>query len=299
MADEKLLIVDDERLTSEALRYNLQLDGYHVDTASSASEALALLEEQDYPVVITDLRMPQVSGLELCGDIRRLYPNTDVILLTAFGSIENAVEAVKHGAYDYLTKPVDPAKLSALLRRIFELHRLRDENKALRAEVSAHRQASRLIGSAAGMVKVMDRVGVQSLVVSHMQCTATDVRQGNDEVLEATRAHPGRILGYAVIYPVSDAAVAAEMKRCVANGFVGLKLHSSNGFAYTESAYGPALSVANEHCMPVLLHTWGARNDFSTVRELAPRYPRAAFLMAHAGAANGAGECIKLARDQE
>jgi len=158
MADEKLLIVDDERLTSEALRYNLQLDGYHVDTASSASEALALLEEQDYPVVITDLRMPQVSGLELCGDIRRLYPNTDVILLTAFGSIENAVEAVKHGAYDYLTKPVDPAKLSALLRRIFELHRLRDENKALRAEVSAHRQASRLIGSAAGMVKVMDAI---------------------------------------------------------------------------------------------------------------------------------------------
>lgn len=150
-----------------------------------------------------------------------------------------------------------------------------------------------------GIVKVLDNVGVHSIVVSHMQCTATDVRYGNDEVLEAMHAYPQRIMGYAVVYPTSAAEVTAEMQRCVDCGFTGLKLHSSNGFPYTEPAYAGALAIANERCMPVLLHTWGSKNDFAVLQELAPRYPGAAFLIAHAGAGNSAGGCTALARDHE
>jgi DNA-binding NtrC family response regulator len=158
MPDEKVLLVDDDRLTAEALRSNLQLDGYHADVATSAAQALSLLAKTSYGVVITDLRMPETSGVELCDDVRRLHPDTEVILLTAYGTIETAVDAVKRGAYDYLTKPVDPEKLVTVLRRVAELHKLRDENRSLRQEIQAQRQASRLIGSSAKMMAVLEAI---------------------------------------------------------------------------------------------------------------------------------------------
>ena len=80
--------------------------------------------------------------------------------------------------------------------------------------------------TAAGLVRVMDRLGVRSVLVSHMQCTSIHVRRGKIEVLEAMRAFPGRILGYAVVFPTSADASAAELRRCLENGFTGLKLHT-------------------------------------------------------------------------
>ena len=106
MPDEKLLIVDDERLTSEALRYNLQLDGYHVDTASSASEALALLERQVYPVVLTDLRMPGASGLDVARQALSLTPPTAVIIVSGYASPAEEAEIHSVGA-GFLRKPFD------------------------------------------------------------------------------------------------------------------------------------------------------------------------------------------------
>lgn len=148
--------------------------------------------------------------------------------------------------------------------------------------------------TAEGLVRVMDRVGVRSILVSHMQCMSQYARRGNDEVLEAMRAFPGRILGYAIVAPF-EGDPAAEVERCAANGFVGLKLHSSNGFAYTDPVYAGALAVANERRMPVLLHTWGAAADFAAVREMAAQYPEASFLFAHSGAGGAEAECIRLA----
>jgi hypothetical protein len=135
-----------------------------------------------------------------------------------------------------------------------------------------------------GLVRVMDRVGVSALLVSHMQCTAMHVQLGNDEVLAAMRVCPGRILGYVVIFPSSLEDATAEMQRCADAGFTALKLHNSNGFAYTDPRYAGALSIANERRMPVLLHTWGEERDVVAVRDLAPKYPDAAFLLAHSGA---------------
>ncbi|MFP4058679.1 MAG: sigma-54-dependent transcriptional regulator [Candidatus Brocadiia bacterium] len=158
MPDRRALIVDDDRLTAEALRNNLQLDGHRADIATSAAQALKALAARNYDVVITDLRMPEVSGIELCDEVRNLYPDTQVVILTAYGTIENAVEAVKRGAYDYLTKPVDPEKLSTLIDRIVEVHRLRDENRTLRDQIRAQRQSSRLIGSSPKMVEVLETI---------------------------------------------------------------------------------------------------------------------------------------------
>jgi len=158
MAVERILVVDDDWQTAEALRKNLLIEGYQADTATSPPEALDLLAKTPYAVVVSDLRMREMSGIDLCDEVRRLYPDTDVIILTAYGTIQNAVEAVKRGAYDYLTKPVDAERLLSTLRRAFEMHALRDENRALREQIQAERQAMRLIGSSPPMLAVMETI---------------------------------------------------------------------------------------------------------------------------------------------
>ncbi len=136
----------------------------------------------------------------------------------------------------------------------------------------------------ADMVAVMDRVGVRQIIVSHMRCMNGEPAIGNRQVQQAMAAHPGRVLGYVSHWPTSVEVVAAETQRCLDAGFSGIKLHSENGFAYTDPAYAPALAAAHDRRLPVLLHTWGEGAMFAQVRELAARYTQASFLLAHAGA---------------
>jgi hypothetical protein len=150
--------------------------------------------------------------------------------------------------------------------------------------------------SVAGLVAVMDRIGVKQIVVSHMQCASADMARANQEVREATQAFPGRILGYASLWPESEQAVREEVERRLAEGFTGIKIHNSNGFSYNESAYTPAYEIAEERRLPVLLHTWGGAEEFAQVAVLAARYDQISFLLAHSGSRN-ASEYVRLARE--
>jgi len=152
--------------------------------------------------------------------------------------------------------------------------------------------------SPATLVAAMDRVGIESIVVSHVRCLFSRPGLGNEAVLDAMRAFPGRILGYVVLLPTSEEAVREEMERGVANGFVGLKLHNANGIQYDEPKYEPALAIANERRMPVLFHTWGRDEEFEQFRVLAAKFPDASLLLAHSGAANEA-EYVKIAQEFE
>lgn len=143
---------------------------------------------------------------------------------------------------------------------------------------------------AASIVAVMDRIGVESVMVSHMQCMGSDVQRGNDEIHAAMKAFPGRILGYISLYGgAGPQRVEREVQRCLSAGFTGLKIHNANGFAYTDPAYAPALALADQHRLPVLFHTWGEEKEFAQIKELAMRYPNAAILLAHGGCRNEAG----------
>jgi predicted TIM-barrel fold metal-dependent hydrolase len=154
--------------------------------------------------------------------------------------------------------------------------------------------------SAAGLLRVMDRLGVKKLFLSHIQCEAMLAREGNDDVLAIIRAHPDRFMGYAILFPTSEAEVTAEMKRCLAAGFIGLKLENINGQSYLNPAYDGAYALANERRLPILLHTWGgANNEFAEIRELTLRYPDSPFLLAHAGAGGSADLYIALAHERE
>ena len=138
--------------------------------------------------------------------------------------------------------------------------------------------------SVASQVAVMDRLGVKSTTVSHMQCMSWDVTWGNDEVYKAMKEFPGRILGYASMFPKSKDFVAAEAKKRVKQGFTGFKFHNSNGFAYDDPAYEPAWELAEKHHLPMLYHTWGAPKVFEEIQNVALKVPSAYILMGHSTA---------------
>lgn len=146
------------------------------------------------------------------------------------------------------------------------------------------------------LVRSLDRVGVSRIICSHMRCMSADFVRGNNEVLAAMRAFPGRILGYATVWPTSPETTAAEIERCFTAGFTGVKLHNSTGFPYTHPAYHPAYALAHELRRPVLFHTWGGATEFAEISELSRRYPDAVLLAAHGGCSNEAGY-IQLARE--
>lgn len=150
--------------------------------------------------------------------------------------------------------------------------------------------------SVARVVAGMDRLGVARTLMSHMRCMSPDTAWGNEEILAAMRAFPGRILGYASAWPVSAGAVRDEIARRLDQGFTGVKLHNTAGFPYTDPAYAPAFELANARRMPVLLHTWGGPAEFAQIRELSTTWPDTSLLLAHAGSADEAGY-IAVARD--
>jgi len=116
MSDE-LLVVDDEPQMLIAINETLRRQGYRVTTAGSGMEALLRLKERYFQLVLTDLRMPEVSGLDLLKKVKTLSPQTPVVLLTAYGTIQNAVDAMRQGAFDYLLKPFSSESLEAVVRR--------------------------------------------------------------------------------------------------------------------------------------------------------------------------------------
>jgi len=117
---EELLVVDDEPQMLIAINETLRRSGYSITTAGSGMEALHRLKEKYYRLVITDMRMPEVSGLELLRKVKNLAPQTPVILLTAYGTIQNAVDAMRHGAFDYLLKPFSSESLENVVRRALD-----------------------------------------------------------------------------------------------------------------------------------------------------------------------------------
>lgn len=147
----KVLLVDDELLALELISENLQKNGYLVDLASSGSEALDRAKRKSFDVMVTDLAMPGMSGLELLSHFQQNYPDTAVIVLTGFGSIETAVEAVKKGAFDYLTKPANMDEILLALDRIQELKMLKAENVMLRSQLQERYQFENIVGRSVPM----------------------------------------------------------------------------------------------------------------------------------------------------
>ncbi len=158
MARERILVVDDEANARTALAELLREEGYVVETAADGFKALPKLEELSPDALITDLKMPGLTGLELMAKARERDPECAVILMTAFAGVESAVHAMKQGAADYLTKPVNVDELLLVLARELERKRLRAETGQLRERLSERHRIKNLIGASAAMQQVFDTV---------------------------------------------------------------------------------------------------------------------------------------------
>jgi DNA-binding NtrC family response regulator len=153
-----LLIVDDEESVRDSL-YNWFIeDGYNVATAANAKDALLMLEARNYDIVLADIKMPGMDGIEMNKRIKSLNKDCIVIIMTAFASVETAVQALKDGAYDYVTKPFDPDDLSHLIRNASSHIVLQAENEALKNKVVSLQNIDDIIGNSKAMVQVLKEV---------------------------------------------------------------------------------------------------------------------------------------------
>jgi len=153
-----ILIVDDEESVRDSL-YNWFIeDGYEVECAENAKKALSILELKKMDIILADIKMPGMDGLEMHRRIRSLDKDSIVIIMTAFASVTTAVQALKDGAYDYITKPFDPDDLSHLIRNASSQISLKDENKVLRNKVISLENVDDLIGGSEMMIKVLKEV---------------------------------------------------------------------------------------------------------------------------------------------
>ena len=152
----RILVVDDDESLRRVTEVQLEQEGYAVTTAADGEQALKALAESLQDLVITDLKMPGLTGVDLLRRIRELYPEVVVILVTAFGSVDSAVEAMKLGAYDYLTKPVNSDALRLLVSRALDHVRLREEVRTLRRTLDEKYGFENVIGHSAPLLYILE-----------------------------------------------------------------------------------------------------------------------------------------------
>ena len=158
MPRHNILVVDDEKNILKVVSLTLKENHYEVDTARSSEEAIEKFAQNTFDLVITDLKLPGKTGIDLLSYIKAREPDVPVIMITAFGTIETAIHAMKNGAFNYLTKPVNPDELLTVIREALEKSDLRKENVSLRSELKQTCMFSNIIGKSSAMQQIFDRI---------------------------------------------------------------------------------------------------------------------------------------------
>ncbi len=158
MKKRRILIVDDERSVRRSLKEWFLEDGFEVEIAEDGPQALLTMDSGPFDIFIVDLKMPGMDGITLLKQIQEGDKNATVIILTAYASVETAVEALKQGAFDYVTKPVDPDELSNLVRNALRQQDLTEENLRLKERVSEMNLPTPIVGESAGMRRILETI---------------------------------------------------------------------------------------------------------------------------------------------
>jgi len=154
VSQQRILVVDDEMIVCESCQRILEEEGYDIDIALSGTEAFQKMKENPFDIVITDLKMPGIDGMEVLQTLRRDYPDVIVIMITGFSTVETAVEAMKQGAFDYIPKPFTPDEVTVVVKKALEKRSLLLENIYLRQEL----QVKYGFGNIAGKSKKMQEI---------------------------------------------------------------------------------------------------------------------------------------------
>ncbi|MCX8037919.1 MAG: sigma-54 dependent transcriptional regulator [Candidatus Sumerlaeia bacterium] len=205
----RVLIVDDEKNTREGLRLALQNRSLDIRLAADGEEALQIARAEPIDLVLADLKMPRLDGLELLKRVKQESPGTEVVILTGHGTIASARDALKQGAYDYLTKPVDIDELSALVDRVLTEKSLREENFALRQALNARYGFESIIGQSAVMQRIFQQVRQVAPTRATVLLTG-ESGTGKELIARAIHQHSDRV-GRGPFVPVNCGALAPTL----------------------------------------------------------------------------------------
>ncbi|MDX1650382.1 MAG: sigma-54 dependent transcriptional regulator, partial [Myxococcota bacterium] len=188
----RVVVLDDEARMADIVAMVLRREGYEVEAFTGPEEALHALEARPADLLLTDLRMPGIDGLEVLRRAREQDPELPVILITAHGSVPSAVAALREGAFDYVQKPFDNQELRTLAARALEVTRLSRENRWLRAELGARDGVDALVAESPGMQEVVDRVRRAARGPSTVLITG-ESGTGKERVARALHVHSERV----------------------------------------------------------------------------------------------------------
>jgi len=221
----RLLVVDDEQSMREFLEIFLRREGYAVSTASGVDMAIAHLENDEIDLVITDMQMPEKTGLDLLLAARDVSPETLMIVVTAFGTTDSAISAMKEGAYDYLTKPFKVDELRIVIEKALEKKLLSNENRRLREELLSQSRDRNIIGHSRAMQEVFDLIA--------------QVAETKTNVLVAGESGTGKELVARAIHEQSDRA--SENFVAINCGAIPENLLESELFGHVKGAFTGAV----------------------------------------------------------
>jgi two-component system response regulator PilR (NtrC family) len=208
MQAKTILVVDDEFSVRESLEKVLSKAGYITLAADSGNEALAVLAKQKIDLVLSDLKMPDGDGVELLKSIKKSYPDIEVILLTGYGTVENAVEAMREGAYDFITKPPKKAIILSAVERASERQNLALENKYLREQLSKGAPLDEVVGRSPAFTKILEMVNRVAPLVSTVLITG---ESGTGKELIARAIHRQSPRANNKFIPVNCAAIPENL----------------------------------------------------------------------------------------
>ena len=155
---EKILVVDDDSLMQDYLSEILNRSGFYVELASAGEEAMGRIKKEDYDIILSDIRMPNMGGMELLQTVKRYLPYAKVVMMTAYGTVQNAVEAMKLGAFEYVMKPFSADEIELVIKRALDQKKLEIENELLRSEVMEKYGFDNIIGRTPQMQKIFELV---------------------------------------------------------------------------------------------------------------------------------------------
>ena len=190
----KVLVVDDEMIVRESLVQWFKKSGYEVDGADDGRTAMEMVDGKDYDFIFLDIKMPDVNGFEVLDHVKANCPYTMVVMITAYGSIETAVDAMKRGACDYLTKPFEPGELVCQLERLLQQKRTFDENMILREQVACRVRCEDLIGVSSCMRQLFALIEQVATVDSPVLLRG-ETGTGKELVAKAIHAMSDRCVG--------------------------------------------------------------------------------------------------------
>ena len=204
----KILIADDEKGIRDSLQMILTEEGYNTTAVANGFEALQLIEQNEYQLVISDIKMPTVDGMELLEKCSKISPDTYFIIMTAYASVETAVAALRNGAYDYLLKPVEFDDLLIRVKRLIDYKKLSDENKFLRQKIAVEADFANIIGQSEPMKKIFK-------VISQVAPTNTNIfisgKSGTGKELVAKAIHFNSLRKNKIFLPINCGAISENL----------------------------------------------------------------------------------------